>query len=123
MPKVLIVEDEKSIASMYQFKLSQSGYSVACAYDGEQGLQLAKQYEPDVILLDLRMPRMTGDEMLKKMRETDWGSNIRVVVLTNISKDEAPSSLRFLNVDRYIVKASHTPSEVTRLVDELLERA
>lgn len=120
MSKILIVEDEVAIAHMYQFKLQQSGYDADCAYDGAQGLALAEEIKPDLILLDLRMPVMTGDDMLEKLRATDWGSGIRVIVLTNISRDEAPTKLRFLNVDRYVVKAHHTPLQITQMVNEIL---
>ncbi len=120
MSKTLIVEDEVSIAHMYQFKLKQSGYDVVVAYNGQTGLDEAAKFKPDLILLDLRMPIMSGDEMLEELRKTDWGSSIRVIILTNISKDEAPAKLRFLNVDRYIVKAHHTPSQVVRIVEEVL---
>lgn len=122
MPKILIVEDEPAIAGMYRFKLEKEGYEVRCAYNGEEGLELAKKFNPDLILLDLRMPIMSGDEMLEKLRATDWGKSIRVVVLTNISKDEAPSKLRFLHVDRYIVKAHYTPGQVVKIVDEILQK-
>src|ERR1039457_443950 len=101
MPRLLIIEDEATIASMYQFKLSLNGYDVACAANGQLGLELAEEFKPDLILLDLRMPVMSGDEMLEKLRATDWGSDIRVIILTNISRDEAPQALRFLAVDRY----------------------
>lgn len=120
MPKILIVEDEVAIAGMYRFKLQKEGYQVRCAYNGEEGLELAKSFKPELILLDLRMPVMDGGEMLEKMRATDWGSGIRVIILTNISKAEAPSSLRLLHVDRYIVKAHYTPAQVVRLVSEVL---
>lgn len=120
MSKILIVEDETSIAHMYEFKLNQAGYQSAVALNGQQGLELAESFAPDLILLDLRMPIMTGDEMLEKLRQTDWGSSIRVIVLTNISRDEAPSKLRFLAVDRYIVKAHTTPTQVLDLVKDVL---
>lgn len=120
MPKILIIEDEVAIASMYQFKLEQSGFEVRCAYDGAQGLALAEEIKPDLILLDLRMPVMTGEDMLEKLRATDWGASIRVIILTNISKDEAPSKLRFLNVDRYVVKAHHTPLQIAQIVTEII---
>lgn len=119
-PKILIIEDEPAIAGMYQFKLQKNGYEVRCAYNGEEGLEQAEKFHPALILLDLRMPVMAGDEMLQKLRATDWGSGIRVVILTNISKAEAPSSLRLLHVDRYIVKAHYTPAQVARVVDEVL---
>lgn len=119
---ILIVEDEPAIARMYQFKLEKEGYKVRSAYNGAQGLELAEKMKPDLILLDLRMPVMSGDEMLAKLRAKGWGSSIRVVILTNISKAEAPSSLRFLNVDRYIVKAHYTPAQVVGIVEEVLSR-
>lgn len=121
MSKILIIEDEVAIASMYQFKLDQSGYEIECAYDGASGLKIAEEFMPNLILLDLRMPVMTGEDMLEKLRQTDWGSSMRVIVLTNISKDEAPSKLRFLNVDRYVVKAHHTPSQIVEIVQEVLK--
>ncbi|HVV66860.1 MAG TPA: response regulator [Candidatus Saccharimonadales bacterium] len=123
MSKVLIVEDEAPIASMYQFKLEKSGHAVRCAYNGEEGLREAEKFRPALILLDLRMPVMNGEIMLEKVRKTVWGSNIRVIILTNISKAEAPSQLRFLDVDRYIVKAHHTPTQVAAIVDEVLEES
>jgi len=120
MHRVLIVEDEAPIAKMYQFKLEQNGYEVQCAYNGQAGLQATKEFNPDLILLDLKMPLMSGEVMLEKLRKQAWGSHIRVVILTNISRDEAPSSLRLLNVDRYVVKAHYTPLQVIGVVDELL---
>lgn len=121
--KILIVEDDRSIADLYLFKFELAGYEVRSEYDGEKGLEAAKEFMPEAILLDLRMPVMNGDEMLEKLRETDWGASIRVIVLTNISKDEAPRNLRFLSVDRYVVKAHHTPTQVVEMVKEILGAA
>ncbi|MEO8105022.1 MAG: response regulator [Candidatus Saccharibacteria bacterium] len=118
--KVVIVEDDIAIAAMYQFKLEHRGYDVRVAHDGSAGLALTKDFTPEIILLDIRMPVMTGDVMLEKLRATVWGSDIKVIILTNISKAEAPQKLRFLNVDRYVVKAHHTPSQVVNIVDEVL---
>jgi len=118
--KILIIEDEVAIAAMYKFKLEHSGYEVMCVHNGKDGLALAKQSNPSLVLLDLRMPVMSGDEILARMRATEWGSLPRVIILTNISKDEAPSRLRFLNVDRYIVKAHHTPAQIVDIVREVL---
>ncbi|MCA1807802.1 MAG: response regulator, partial [Actinobacteria bacterium] len=109
MHKIAIIEDEQTIAEMYKMKLTNDGYKVEVAHNGIEGYNLIKAFSPDLILLDLRMPEMSGDEMLEKVRQTDWGSKPRVIILTNISRDEAPSTLRFLGVDRYVVKAHHTP--------------
>lgn len=118
--KIAVIEDEHAIASMYRFKLENEGFHVGVAYNGEEGLILIKEFVPELILLDLRMPIMSGDIMLEQLRSTDWGSIIKVIVLTNISKDEAPPGLRFLNVDRYIVKAHHTPKQIIDIVREVL---
>lgn len=118
--KVLIVEDDDAIRNLYTLKLQQEGFETYAASNGSVGLKAARQYNPDIILLDLRMPVMTGEEMLAKLRATDWGSSMRVIILTNISKNEAPHSLRFLHVDRYIVKVHHTPSQVVAMVREIL---
>jgi len=120
MLTILIVEDELPIASMYEFKLQQAGYRVKSAHNGIEGLKLAEEFHPELILLDLKMPVMSGDEMLVRLRGQEWGNKLRIVILTNISKDEAPSKLRFLAVDRYIVKAHSTPGQVVSIVNELL---
>ncbi|MDB5181860.1 MAG: hypothetical protein JWP13_623 [Candidatus Saccharibacteria bacterium] len=118
--KILIVEDDDAIRNLYTMKLQREGFTTAEACNGSHGLKEAKTFAPDLILLDLRMPVMSGDEMLIRLRETDWGSSMRVVILTNISKSEAPHSLRFLRVDRYVVKVHHTPTQVVEMVKEIL---
>ena len=118
--KIAIIEDDIPIAAMYEMKLKSSDFEVKIAYNGKDGWELAGDFKPDLILLDLMMPEMTGEEMLKKMRQTDWGANIHVIVLTNVSKDEAPSSLRLLGVERYIVKAHYTPAQVVDIIREVL---
>ncbi len=118
--KVAVVEDDLPICTMYRMKLEHAGYTVEVAHNGETGMELIQEFKPDLVLLDIKMPVMTGDIMLEKIRATDWGSKPRVIILTNISKDEAPHGLRFLNVDRYIVKAHHTPTQVIDIVKEIL---
>jgi DNA-binding response OmpR family regulator len=121
-PEILIVEDEPAIRQMYAFKLKQMGYNVIEASDGMEGLERAEASKPDLILLDLLMPTMGGSEMLEKMRSTDWGQHLLVIVLTNVSQDEAPMSLRLLKVEKYIVKAHYTPKQVVEIVEEVLKR-
>jgi len=118
--KIALVEDDPAIQQMYRFKFESEGFEVAVAGNGEDGLRIARHFKPALLLLDIRMPRMNGDEMLQELRAEAWGAAIRVIVLTNLSKDEAPSVLRFLNVERYIVKAHHTPAQVVAIVKEVL---
>jgi two-component system response regulator MprA len=120
MPKIAIIEDDLALQLMYKTKLELEGFKVKTASNGEEGLKVVESHTPDVVLLDLRMPVMSGYEMLAQLRQTDWGSDIRVIILTNISKNEAPSALRFLNVDRYIVKAHTTPGEVAKIIREVI---
>jgi CheY-like chemotaxis protein len=117
---ILIVEDEKSIQDIYRKKCEIEGFTVSVASNGLEGLERCEADNPDLILLDIRMPVMAGDEMLERLRQTEWGSSIRVIVLTNISRDEAPARLRYLNVDRYIVKAHHTPAQIIAVVCDIL---
>lgn len=119
--KILIVEDEQTIRDMYVFKLESSNYSVKTAVNGKLGLEIAENWHPDLILLDVMMPVMSGDKMLEKLRGLGWGASIRVVILTNLNKSEAPTILRFLSVDRYIVKAHSTPTEVVRVIKDILD--
>lgn len=118
--KVAIVEDEIAIRRLYETKFRLEGFTVSTAQDGAEGYRLLKNEQPDIVLLDLRMPGMQGEELLAKIRSQDWGASMRVIILTNLSRDEAPSSLRFLHVDRYIVKAHYTPSQVVDVVREVL---
>jgi len=118
--KALVVEDDQDLQYLYRLKLEREGFEVVSASNGVEGLKLVETAQPDIILLDLMMPVMGGAEMLAIMRAQPWGSNARVVVLTNISRDEAPQALRFLHVDRYIVKAHHTPAQVIHIVHEIL---
>lgn len=118
--KVAIIEDNRDLQYIYKVKFEGVGYEVMTAGDGQRGLEVIQSFMPDVILLDLRMPRMSGDEMLTKLRATEWGKDLRVIILTNISKDEAPPILRFLHVDRYIVKAHHTPAQVLDITQDVL---
>lgn len=118
--RAVVVEDDQDIQFLYKLKLEREGFEVATASNGLEGLEVVKKVQPDVILLDLMMPVMSGSEMLAQMRAEEWGSKPRVIVLTNISRDEAPQVLRFLRVDRYIVKAHHTPAQVVNIVHEVL---
>ena len=118
--KVAIVEDEPAIAHMYRLKFEAEGYKVELAEDGEVGLKLCEDMSPDIVLLDIMMPVMDGTEMLTKMRATDWGKDIKVLILTNRGKEEAPEELNSLDIYSYIVKAEMTPRQVFAKVQEAL---
>lgn len=116
MPKIAIIEDDQAISQMYRFKFEAENYEVETAENGLLGLKLCESMRPDIILLDLMMPEMNGDEMLKKLRESDWGRRIKVVVLTNKGEQELPPELANLDVIAVILKADMTPRQVAELV-------
>lgn len=118
--KVAIIEDDQTISQMYRFKFEAEGYQVETAENGKLGLQLAEDMKPDIILLDLMMPEMTGDEMLAKLRATSWGKTIKVIILTNMGEQEIPESVRKLGVEAVILKADMTPRQVAELVKKHL---
>lgn len=118
--KIAIIEDDVAIAQMYRIKFEGEGYQVETADNGRLGLQLVETMKPDIILLDLMMPEMTGDEMLTKLRSTDWGKNIRVVILTNVGEQEIPENVKKLGVSAVILKADMTPKQVAELVKQQL---
>ncbi len=120
MTKIAIVEDDQAISQMYRFKFEAEGYDVETAENGKLGLKLAEKMKPNIILLDIMMPEMTGDEMLKLMRQTSWGKNIKVIVLTNTGEQELPAGLKDLGVSATILKANMTPRQVAELVKQQL---
>lgn len=122
MSKIAIIEDEVAIRQMYALKFRFADFEVCEAGDGNEGLAVIEKERPDVILLDLMMPGMTGDEMLREMRGTDWGKDIPVIILTNISKDEAPRTLWHLGISDFIIKADSTPQRILEHVQKIIAR-
>ena len=118
--KVAIIEDDQTISQMYRFKFEAEGYQVETAENGKLGLALAEDMKPDIILLDLMMPEMTGDQMLEKLRASSWGKTIKVIILTNMGEQEIPENVRQLGVSAVILKADMTPRQVAELVKKQL---
>lgn len=120
MIKVAIIEDDQAISQMYRIKFEAEGYRVETAENGKLGLELAEKMRPDVILLDLMMPVMSGEEMLTALRKTSWGKDMKVIILTNKGEQEIPPVVRELNVLSLILKADMTPRQVAELVKNKL---
>ncbi|HVI60889.1 MAG TPA: response regulator [Candidatus Saccharimonadales bacterium] len=120
MPKIAIIEDDQAISQMYRFKFEAEGFDVQTAENGKLGVELIQTMKPDIILLDLMMPEMTGDEVLAKMRGSAWGKDIKVIILTNMGEQEIPESIKKLGVSGVILKANMTPRQVADLVKKSL---
>jgi DNA-binding response OmpR family regulator len=121
--KIAIIEDDVVIAQMYRMKFETEGFEVQIAENGRLGVELCEKLRPDIILLDLKMPEMPGEEALRRIRSTAWGKHVPVIVLTNLGEEEAPKSLTTLGIHSYIVKAELTPRQVTERVKQVLADA
>jgi two-component system sensor histidine kinase/response regulator len=120
MTKIAIIEDDAVINQMYRMKFEADGFEVEVADNGKAGVALAETFQPDIILLDLQMPEMSGDEALAHIRSKQWGKKIPVIILTNLNIEESPKSLKNLDIHSYIVKAELTPSQVVARVKDAL---
>lgn len=123
MAMVVIVEDDQMLAEIYQTRMQMANHECKVAYDGMSGLALIQSIIPDLVLLDLMLPQLSGDEVLAQMRQTDWGKDIKVIILTNISEAEAPEGLEKLSFESYIVKANISNNELAEIVNETLSKS
>jgi len=122
MTKIAIIEDDPVISQMYRMKFEADGFDVQLAHNGVHGVALVEDFMPDLILMDLQMPEMTGDEALHIIRSSPWGRDIPVIILTNLGEEEAPKTIRGLGIDSYIVKAELTPRQVVQRVKDALDK-
>ncbi|HKX72937.1 MAG TPA: response regulator [Candidatus Saccharimonadales bacterium] len=119
--KIAIIEDDSVIAQMYRMKFEAEGFEVQTAENGKLGVELCEKFRPDMILMDLKMPEMSGEEALERIRQSNWGKTVPVIILTNLGEEEAPKNLQTLGIHSYIVKAELTPRQVTERVKQALQ--
>lgn len=117
---VLIVDDEQSIVKALTFKLRYEGLLVLEAKDGIEGLEMALKYRPQLILLDILMPRMDGETMLKKLRQDPVGKTIPVILLTNLGEPEGITEALKLMASDYLIKSDWNLDDVVKRINEEL---
>ena len=117
---ILIVEDEPSVINSLTDKLSIAGYSTITAENGEIALVKALDEKPDLILLDLILPKVDGLTFLKKLRENPWGKYAKVIILTNLSDSEKIEEAQSRNVFDYLIKTAWSLDDVLNKVNEYL---
>ncbi|MFW0862532.1 MAG: response regulator transcription factor [Candidatus Komeilibacteria bacterium] len=110
--KILLIEDEEILANMYKLKLVKAGYEVEVARDGETGVQLTKSLKPDLVLLDIIMPKKDGFIVLEEIKSDEFTKNIPVYMLTNLGQEEDTAKGKELGAVGYFVKADMTPGEL-----------
>jgi len=122
MKKILFVEDEVSLQKAISEVLTQEGFKVLNASDGEEGLKFAKAEDPDLILLDLILPKKDGFEVLKELKADEKMKDIPVIVLTNLEGVGDVEKALSLGAKTYLVKANYELDDVLKLVNEHLRK-
>lgn len=111
-PKILLVEDDASLSQLYKIELELKGYQVVIAADGQEGLNLAAKEKPDLVLLDVMMPRLNGLEALKRLKDNPETKNIPVVVITNFGQEEIIKGAFDAGAADLVLKYQITPAEL-----------
>ncbi|NQU77123.1 response regulator [Candidatus Falkowbacteria bacterium] len=118
--KVLLIEDEEMLSEMYKMKFEAEGFKFLHGKDGEEGIELAKNEKPDIILLDVIMPKMDGFAVLKELKKEAITKGIKVILLTNLGQEEDVKKGKAMGANDYLVKANFTPAQVVAKVREVL---
>jgi len=122
MVKILIIEDDKFLRELITKKVGAEGYEVVGATDGEEGLRMAGQENPNLILLDLILPTMDGFEVLRQLKGEAATKNIPVIILSNLGQKEDVDKGMQLGAIDYMVKAHFTPGEITEKIKSIVEQ-
>ena len=120
MKKILLIEDEAALQKTLGDVLGQEGYGIVSALDGEAGLRMAKSTSPDLILLDLILPKMNGFEVMKELKEDAFTKDIPVIVLTNLEGVSDIDKAISLGAKTYLVKAEYSLEEVIEKIKVVL---
>jgi DNA-binding response OmpR family regulator len=118
--RVLIVDDEKELLEVMKEKLEREGIEVLCAEDGQEGLEVALKEKPDLIMLDIIMPKVDGLSMLKNLRKNEWGKTANIIFLTVVDDPVSVSQIVELGVHDYFVKTKWDIGEVVERVKKKL---
>ncbi len=121
MKKILVVEDEISLLNVLASKLTKEKFKVFKAKNGEEALKIALKEHPDLILLDILMPKMDGLEMLDRLRMDEWGKDAVVMILTNLGETEKTAEAMGKGVFEYMVKSNWKLEEVVKKITEKLK--
>jgi DNA-binding response OmpR family regulator len=117
---LLIVEDDQSLLEILRDEFAKAGFKVAMAHDGEEGLKVATEQPPALILIDIFMPKMDGITMLKKIRATPQGKNIPVIILTNLNDNQTIDRALESGAYDFLVKSDWNPKDLVKRVKEKL---
>jgi len=122
MAKILFIEDETALQKTLSAVMEQAGHTVVNAYDGEKGLELAQEAAPDLILLDLILPKMDGFSVLEKLKGDQKTKDIPVIVLTNLESVDDVEKVIGLGATTYLVKANYDLDDIAGKINEVLKK-
>ncbi|MBI2642063.1 MAG: response regulator [Candidatus Wildermuthbacteria bacterium] len=117
---ILLIEDDPLLIDIYSTKLKESGFEVQIAEDGEKGLRSLEGAIPNLVLLDIVLPKQNGWEVLSRIRQNDRFKGLKVVLLSNLGQKEEIEKGLSLGADRYLIKAHFTPTQVVQEIQKLL---
>ena len=120
-PKILLVEDDEALAQMYTMRLQAEGFSVEHVANGEEALSAAVKFHPDLILLDVMMPKISGFDVLDILRNTPETANMRIIMLTALSQPKDKERAEALGVDDYLVKSQVVIADVVERIKQHLD--
>lgn len=121
MPKkIVLVEDDPFLSEIYITKFEEAGYVVEVADDGEEGLEKIKNGKPDIVLLDIILPKLTGLEIMEELQKDESFKETPIIVLSNLGADEDVQKAMDMGAKGYLVKSQYTPSEVVARVEEMV---
>jgi len=120
--KVLLVEDDPFLIDIYSSKLKESGFIVSVVEDGERALQKIKEETPDLVVLDIVLPKTDGWEIMREIKKDKKLNSLKVVILSNLGqKGEIEKGLE-MGAQKYLIKAHYTPSEIVNQIKEVFEK-
>lgn len=119
-PIILLIEDDHILSRMYTEKFRHDGFTVLNAYDGEVGLKMALEQKIDLILLDIMLPKLSGTDLLARLRQDPRGKDIPVVALTNLAEEKEKERALQYGVKEYLIKAMQTPEQVIEKIKKHL---
>jgi len=122
MKKILIIEDEKILAEMYKDKFEEAGHQADLVFSSEQALDYLKKEKPDLILLDILLPRENGIYFLKRLKEIGEGSKIPVIAFSNYDEPKTKKEALELGAKAYLIKTQYTPKEIVEEIEKILKK-
>ena len=117
--KILVVEDETSLNSAYETLLEKTGFDVRVAFDGQEALKVLENFNPEIILLDLKMPKMDGIGFLKEYKKLKLKKRSKVILFSNYDLQNEIDEAFTLGADKYVLKAWASPKDLLKIIEEI----